>query len=66
MPDTNAAEAAVVEDLEVISVSSLAEAAAFFAGVPRHRSGAVAACRNCSIRLCITTTTTLTSRSGDG
>ena len=32
VPDTNAAEAAVVEELEVIPVSSLAEAAAFFAG----------------------------------
>ena len=32
MPDTNAAEAAVVEELEVIPVSSLSEAAAFFAG----------------------------------
>ncbi len=32
VPDTNAAEAAVVEPLEVIPVSSLAEAAAFFAG----------------------------------
>ncbi|NLX53768.1 MAG: YifB family Mg chelatase-like AAA ATPase [Planctomycetaceae bacterium] len=32
VPDTNAAEAAVVEQLEVIPVSSLAEAAAFFAG----------------------------------
>lgn len=32
VPDTNAAEAAVVEDLEVIPVASLAEAAAFFAG----------------------------------
>ena len=32
VPDTNTAEAAVVEDLEVISVNSLAEAAAFFAG----------------------------------
>ncbi len=32
VPDSNAAEAAVVEDLEVIPVASLAEAAAFFAG----------------------------------
>jgi magnesium chelatase family protein len=32
VPDSNAAEAAVVEELEVIPVSSLAEAAAFFAG----------------------------------
>ena len=32
VPDTNAHEAAVVEELEVIPVSSLAEAAAFFAG----------------------------------
>ena len=32
VPDTNAAEAAVVEELEVIPVSSLSEAAAFFAG----------------------------------
>jgi len=32
LPDINAAEAAVVEDLEVIPVASLAEAAAFFAG----------------------------------
>ncbi len=32
VPDTNAAEAAVVEELEVIPVSSLAEAVAFFAG----------------------------------
>jgi hypothetical protein len=32
VPETNAAEAAVVEQLEVIPVSSLAEAAAFFAG----------------------------------
>ncbi|MCU0962317.1 MAG: hypothetical protein MUF48_19640 [Pirellulaceae bacterium] len=32
VPETNAAEAAVVEELEVIPVSSLAEAAAFFAG----------------------------------
>ena len=32
VPDTNAAEAAVVEELKVIPVSSLAEAAAFFAG----------------------------------
>jgi magnesium chelatase family protein len=32
VPDTNAAEAAVVEELEVIPVSSLAEAAAFSAG----------------------------------
>ena len=31
-PETNASEAAVVEELEVIPVSSLAEAAAFFAG----------------------------------
>jgi magnesium chelatase family protein len=31
VPDTNASEAAVVEELEVIPVSSLAEAAAFFA-----------------------------------
>ena len=49
VPDTNAAEAAVVEELEVIPVSSLAEAAAFFAGhldidpVPSR-------CRSCSIR----------------
>lgn len=32
VPDTNASEAAVVEELEVIPVSSLAKAAAFFAG----------------------------------
>jgi magnesium chelatase family protein len=32
VPDTNACEAAVVEELEVIPVSSLAEAVAFFAG----------------------------------
>ena len=32
VPDSNAAEAAVVEELEVIPVASLAEAAAFFAG----------------------------------
>jgi len=32
VPDTNAAEAAVVEELEVIPVSSLAESTAFFAG----------------------------------
>ena len=32
VPDTNAAEAAVVEELDVIPVSSLSEAAAFFAG----------------------------------
>ncbi len=32
VPDTNAAEATVVEELEVIPVSSLSEAAAFFAG----------------------------------
>jgi len=32
VPDSNAAEAAVVENLEVIPVASLAEAAAFFAG----------------------------------
>ena len=32
VPDTDAAEAAVVEELEVIPVSSLSEAAAFFAG----------------------------------
>jgi magnesium chelatase family protein len=32
VPDTNASEAAVVEELDVIPVSSLAEAAAFFAG----------------------------------
>jgi predicted ATPase with chaperone activity len=32
VPDSNAAEAAVAEELEVIPVSSLAEAAAFFAG----------------------------------
>ena len=32
VPDTNVSEAAVVEELEVIPVSSLAEAAAFFAG----------------------------------
>ena len=32
VPDGNAAEAAVVEELEVIPVASLAEAAAFFAG----------------------------------
>ncbi len=32
VPTANAAEAAVVEDLEVIPVSSLAEAVAFFAG----------------------------------
>ena len=32
MPSVNAAEAAVVEDIEVIPVSSLAEAVAFFAG----------------------------------
>jgi len=32
VPDTNASEAAVVEELKVIPVSSLAEAAAFFAG----------------------------------
>ena len=32
MPDTNAADAAVVEELEVIPVSSPAEAAAIFAG----------------------------------
>ncbi|MCU0961348.1 MAG: magnesium chelatase, partial [Pirellulaceae bacterium] len=32
VPETNAAEAAVVEQLEVTPVSSLAEAAAFFAG----------------------------------
>ncbi len=32
VPDVNAAEAAVVEDIDVIPVSSLAEAVAFFAG----------------------------------
>ena len=32
VPDTNASEAAVVEELEVIQVSLLVEAAAFFAG----------------------------------
>ena len=32
VPDVNAAEAAVVEDIEVIPVSSLAEAVAFFGG----------------------------------
>lgn len=32
VPDSNAAEAVVVEELEVVSVSSLSEAAAFFAG----------------------------------
>jgi magnesium chelatase family protein len=32
VPDSNAAEAAVVENLEIIPVASLAEAAAFFAG----------------------------------
>ena len=32
VPDSNASEAAVVENLEVIPVASLAEAAAFFAG----------------------------------
>ncbi len=32
VPDVNAAEAAVMEDIEVIPVSSLAEAVAFFAG----------------------------------
>jgi magnesium chelatase family protein len=32
VPDSNASEAAVVEELEVIPVASLAEAAAFFAG----------------------------------
>ena len=32
VPDTHASEAAVVEELEVIPVSSVAEAVAFFAG----------------------------------
>ncbi len=32
VPDVNAAEAAVVEDIDVIPVSSLAEAVAFFGG----------------------------------
>ena len=45
VPTSSAAEAAVVEGIEVIAVSSLAQAVAFFTGADRNRSHAAAAGR---------------------
>ena len=60
VPDTNAAEAAVVEELEVIPVSRWPKRLPFLPGTStsiRCRR----ACRSCSIRIRITTMTTPTS-----
>ena len=66
VPDVNAAEAAVVEDIDVIPVSSLAEAVAFFARAHRHRSRPLATGRTVQFALALSRRLRRRPRSGDG